>query len=78
MRRTRVHYTADAFKRPPFYRTVATIFAYIMGMFCAYALMMIMFINWVSHCGERVWTSATSYHMGECISMSTIITEWLW
>lgn len=78
MRRTRVRYTADAYRRPPFYRTLATVFAYFTGAFCAYAFLMFLAVNWLSRCGDRVWTSATTWHMGECISMATIISEWLW
>ena len=78
MRRTRLHYAYNVYRRPPLYRTLATIFAYMIGGLCLYAFMMFMFVNWVSHCGERVWTSATSYHMGECVSMATIFGEWLW
>ena len=78
MRRTRLRYNADAYRRPPFHRTLATIFACIGAAFCAYAFLMFLVVNWLSHCGSRVWTSATTWHMGECISMATIISEWLW
>ena len=78
MRRTRLRYNSAAYRRPPFYRTLATIFAYITGALCAYAFLIFLAVNWLSHCGSRVWTSATTWQMGECISMSTIITEWLW
>ena len=71
MRRTRVRYTADAYRRPPFYRTLATVFAYLTGALCAYAFLMFLAVNWL-------WTSATTWHTGECISMATIISEWLW
>lgn len=78
MRRTRLRYNADAYRRPPFYRTLANIFLFVTGAFCAYAFLMFLVVNWLSHCGSRVWTSATTWHMGECFSMATIISEWLW
>ena len=77
MRRTRYRYNAPVYTTP-WPRTMAKVFAICVGAISFYILMMFMAVNWLSQCGSRIYSDAYTWQMGECISMATIITEWLW
>lgn len=86
MRRTR-YYTTPRFAelerkrvqpRPHWASTMAKVFAIAVGCICTYALFMFLAVNWLSQCGSRIYTDAYTWQMGECFSMATIVTEWLW
>jgi len=57
---------------------MAKVFAICVGAISFYVLMMFMAVNWLSQCGSRIYSDANTWQMGECFSMATIITEWLW
>ena len=77
MRRTRYRSNAPVYTTP-WPRTMAKVFSIAVGFICFYVLMMFMAVNWLSQCGSRIYSDAYTWQMGECFSMATIITEWLW
>ena len=78
MRRTRIRYDAPVYSPTPWPRTMAKVLAYCTGAIAMYICFIFLVVNWVSQCGSRIYTDAYTWQMGECFSMATIVTEWLW